>query len=408
MQPVLTAKGSSRSRYADKQSATATLSRKPASKDDGLVTSLVGVACLLLLGAGVAIPVTYVAARQEGRDSVVTLGPTAENSGFSVGSSDGSSDGSLGDENARLRRLQEQYSEIQRPRRALLRRSLDVSKRVDWIVARYREETEWIRDLLIELPTTRVYLYQKEGVSLPPICSDATAGDVRCTSIANVGRESFAYLTHLVDRYHDSDVPSKLVFSQATKPTPSYVHEAHYGGHMSPDADFVYDFLSPYTNPVVVPTFWRGVYGAEMAVRRDYVTPWIAANNSMASEASPNPCPFVATDNSAWNAWNDTANPWVGKLAMQPGQAATTLEFWNRYFAKDLGNYTSERYLFANGATFSMDPKVWKERPIEFYKNLKATVDHHPDPVAGYHLEHLWGYVAGHKSLLDDCAGRGV
>jgi hypothetical protein len=57
--------------------------------------------------------------------------------------------------------------------------------------------------------------------------------------VPNVGRESYAFLKHIVDRY--DSLANLTIFTQANKPTFGY-SGGHYNGHMSPGYSF-HDFV---------------------------------------------------------------------------------------------------------------------------------------------------------------------
>jgi len=252
--------------------------------------------------------------------------------------------------------------------------------------------------VLDELPNVRVFIYQKAGgAALPALCHDEFYS-VTCKTLPNLGRESYAYLYHMINHYDDKSRARKTVFSQCNAPTPGYHHVSHSGGHLTPDSDFFYDYMSPFAPPRAVPTYWRSVYGKSMAIRKDYQSLVPTFNASYAAKHVPAMC---LSNQSDWLAWEDATNPWGARLSRQTDQEATTLEFWNRYFKPYFGPFSSNRFFFANGAIFSISSQEWLARPKAFYEALFLSVSMYEDPVSGYHLEHLWGYLAGHGHVFD-------
>jgi len=237
-----------------------------------------------------------------------------------------------------------------------------------------------------------------QGVGRPCKRLAERFGQLRCIPVANVGRESYAYLYHVSQNY--DTLADKMVFAQARPPTPGYFYLVHEGGHMMPDGDFFYDFLSPFTSPRVVPTCWRTADMREIAMRRGYDLP--DTPKTVENHTLPEICPNEGRR--GWNVWNDTSNPWLGKVEEQPGEEATTLDYWGRYLERDLGKFRSRGFMFSNGAVFSASAPALRKLSLSTYRALLGTVDHHVDPVAGYHLEQLWGYIGGHGDVLDRCS----
>ena len=264
------------------------------------------------------------------------------------------------------------------------------------VVSRFQENVDWILDILNKLKKTKVYIYQKEGHPKPNICS---LDRVYCSIIPNVGRESYAFLSHMVKLYNQTKPLEKTTFCQGNAPTVGYVHALHQGGHMTPDTDFTYDFVSPFTEPRIVPTYSRSTRGMEISVRSDYEDAPLMKNRNFKNKEVPLMCP-----KQEWRSWTDNKNPWLGLLKDQPDQHSTTLQFWDMYFKPYFGNFFGDKFMFANGGVFSMSGKEWVKRPLTFYEDLLKTVDHYKDPMSGYYMEHLWGYLSGHKKTLDVCS----
>ena len=269
------------------------------------------------------------------------------------------------------------------------------------VVSRFNENVDWVLDILKKLRNTKVYIYQKEGHPKPNICS---LDSIDCSTIPNVGRESYTFLTHMVRYYNKTGASEKTTFCQGNAPTVGYIHPLHQGGHMTPDTDFTFDFVSPFTEPRIVPTYSRSVRGMTMSVRSDYEDAPLMKNINFKNEKVP----LMCNPTHEWKSWTDNNNPWMGLLKDQPDQYSTTLQFWDRYFKPYFGNFLEDKFMFANGAVFSMSGKEWNSRPLSFYEDLLRTVDHYKDPVSGYHMEHLWGYLSGHKNILDDCSKKQI
>jgi hypothetical protein len=217
---------------------------------------------------------------------------------------------------------------------------------------------------------------------------------VNCIPLpANVGRESSVYLTHILDRY--DQLADKTVFAQASEPSVGYLGPGDRGGHMHPDADFVYDFVSPTTPALVLPSFFRSTESAQMGVLNSY-------NNHTIVGAPDRPM-RACDPTRTWTVWEDKRMPWMALLRAQPDQMATTKAFWDRHIAPELGPLPTSRVYFANGGVLSADRDAITQASRGLYRDLLHQVDHATDPVAGYHLEHLWGYLLGHGDALKAC-----
>ena len=282
---------------------------------------------------------------------------------------------------------------MRHPRQSLLEKELQNAQTllsVDVVVARFKENIDWLMEVANSVPSATIYVYEKTASSSSEC--NALRPFVECVPLGkNVGRESFPFLYHIVRNY--DKLADKTVFTQATVPGLGYVGPNLGGGHMTPDSDFLYDFVSPTTKPRIVPTFWRSAFTEEMAERMGY--------NDFTIRGDPERLPPIC-ENVSWNVFNDTANPWRPKLHSQKDQFASTTDFWNAYLLAELGPSPS-RWFFANGAILSAGRREIRSLSKQTYERLLDTVDHHVDPVAGYHLEHLWGYVLGHKSTLERC-----
>lgn len=284
--------------------------------------------------------------------------------------------------------------EVRRPRRALLAEQLSGAVRlpsVDLVLSRTVEDLDWVKDVRAELPSVNLWVYEKGRSNASASCLQSGA---RCVPMPrDVGRESHAYLTHVVSQY--DALADKTVFAHAGAPSWGYLGPGLGGGHMTADGDFFYDFVSPLTPARVVPTFFRSTTNATMGV--------LKALNDRTRVGSPANAPTACDPADLWYAWEETAMPWQGKLAAQPDQMPTTREFWSRHLEAELGPLPTDRLYFANGGLLSATRDAIRARSPGLYRDLLHQVDHDADPVAGYHLEHVWGYLLGHADALRAC-----
>lgn len=86
----------------------------------------------------------------------------------------------------------------------------DVTGDIDVVVARYKEDVEWLRKVLQMSSVSRVYLYNKGPMNIP--VDILRHPKTRYTEFVNKGREADTYLQHIIRNYND--LASKVVFAQ--------------------------------------------------------------------------------------------------------------------------------------------------------------------------------------------------
>jgi hypothetical protein len=88
--------------------------------------------------------------------------------------------------------------------------SFDVTGDIDVVVARYKEDTEWLRTILNMNSVSRVFLYNKGPMNIP--IDILRHPKTRYTELVNKGREADTYLQHIIKHY--DDFGDKVVFAQ--------------------------------------------------------------------------------------------------------------------------------------------------------------------------------------------------
>lgn len=250
----------------------------------------------------------------------------------------------------------------------------DVTRRqVEIVMSRYMEDVSW-SDAYAPLRT--VYDKFPLGWRAP------RNGTVH---LPNVGRESYAYLRHIVDNY--DRLADLTVFTQAGAPTYGYVggHPSAYNGHMSPGFTF-HDFVLAQTDGFVIfnhnmrlDTFYHVVQPVGFRWKRLL---------GLDVSAGPVVCPI------------DTHQPyWAGpqspvflekvyRLCAEQGGADLCVAdvFW-RQFVRLTPPRADEPYHWVQGARYAVTRQQLQRRPRYDYEVLLSLVSAHEDPWAGYFLE---------------------
>lgn len=73
--------------------------------------------------------------------------------------------------------------------------------RVDLVIARYREDLDWMRDYA-DLPFQRIFLYNKGPATEPPVCPPLK-GQCIVRQLENVGMCDHTYVHHIIENYDD-------------------------------------------------------------------------------------------------------------------------------------------------------------------------------------------------------------
>ncbi|AAR26883.1 FirrV-1-B8 [Feldmannia irregularis virus a] len=200
---------------------------------------------------------------------------------------------------------------------------------VTFVVARYKENVEWVRPLVRIFPGTKCFVYNKGT----PI--DLRDNDITVRQLPNVGRESHTYLTHLLTTAKDADNRVCCVFLQ---------------GH-------------PFDH---VGTFTQLVRKIRQAILRIAV---------LGSEFEN-----VGTRLIRIRDFNTTFHP-----GLKPELIATFHDLFG-----DKAQRPHE-LIFSAGAMFAVSGTVLK--PSAFYVKILDWVDKERDPRRGYCLERLWSCI---------------
>ena len=298
--------------------------------------------------------------------------------------------------------LEVMYSTVRRPRYSALQKELakaDLTdmQTVDLVVARYNEDASWLADVERELPTVRIFVYEK-GAS-QTACHKLHLKRATCVPLANVGREAHAYLTHLIE--HHDQLADKVVFAQAGPPGYGFL-AGHEGGHLMPGSDFFYDYLSPLTEPRMVFTMaYANLPDREVLIRRDGY-PMNEPMEGRYALVTDEPT-LCASDWLTIN--NSTLRFWDALHARNPEfDLPNQIEYWRAHLESELGPITDAFMPFANGAIASASGARLAARPKAFYERLRRTVSTGDTPDAIFFLELSWAYVIGHTEAAHACS----
>lgn len=66
-------------------------------------------------------------------------------------------------------------------------------------------------------------------------------------------------------------------------------------------------------------------------------------------------------------------------------------DFWNQINSEIIEDYS--QFKWSHGAIFSINRKLIKSKPIEYYMNLIKYVGHHCNPEEGHYFERCWYYI---------------
>jgi hypothetical protein len=303
------------------------------------------------------------------------------------------------------RRLQArpELQELRHPRAALLRQALDAYSTkgaslptVDVVVSRYDEDPSWLHEVERQLPTVRIFVYEKGAKAGVKSACDMLSARVTCTPLMNVGREAHTYLTHIVTRY--DKLADKVVFVQGGAPGYGF-GPGLAGGHLMPGSDLFYDYLSPTTPP-------RYVYTFAMANRADRDVILRRADFPVASEVDVSTIPAVSDElpESCGRKWlvqvNATGHFWTslareGKVSLDDPDAQDHVAFWKNYLEAELGPMPRGYTPFANGAVFSASSAQLRARSAVFYAGLLSALGHANFPASAIFLEFFWAKLLG-------------
>eukprot|EP00667_Euglena_gracilis_P003928 EG_transcript_3941 len=252
---------------------------------------------------------------------------------------------------------------------------------VEIVLARCREDIDWIRDSGYADITT---VYEKCG---------STSGPGHHIEQPNVGREGGTFLRHIVENY--DKLAEWTVFSQAEKPTYGYSGHRLGGGHMMSNVQFK-DYVEAGKTRHENPRFFvfTGVMLSEgdevvQSLRQGYGEKYAEPDAEALQEKM---CGTLAD----WPQWYKLPQ-WFVKMVeqMQAAQKAPLSRFDMAEVFNLLDVQPREGVtFFAQGARFAASREAIQARPKAYYAKLLAFMNHQ-DPWAGYYMEWLWYYILG-------------
>ena len=220
---------------------------------------------------------------------------------------------------------------------------------VRFVVARYKENMDWIQPLLGEFPGSKCFVYNKNNTndsSLPEGLSGLSGlPGVTVQRLPNVGRESHTYLTHLIDTDYARLSP------------PGFVCCVFLQGH-------------PFDH-VAGGTFAHLVQAVRHAIMR------IAVIGSKFENIGTRLIPI--------RNFETTFHPGL--------KSELRATFHDIFGANNEAVDEPNTIVFSAGAMFAVSGEALRTRSSEFYSNMIAWVDKDKDPVRGYCLERLWSPI---------------
>jgi hypothetical protein len=281
-------------------------------------------------------------------------------------------------------------SDAQRRRFEQIQRGELTRKDVEIVIAAHKEDISW-SDMYESIRT----VYYKGGVSSPS--SNATARR-KFIRMANIGRESHTYLSHIVQNYPDN-LASLTVFTQGSAPTRGYRSERAIkgNGHLLANSTF-HDFVLttlPTGHFVFTAAAWLPTLAQR--IRRGYNL------YSLTREQGLSSCPQPALDGPLGTEYKfeleDEASGLLAHVAKRCEEYAQFASspcsgpgFWDRFVS--LPRPPHDVVFFSQGSLFAVTREQILRRPLEQYRLLlKAVSESGPDPATGYFLEYFWWYV---------------
>ena len=234
---------------------------------------------------------------------------------------------------------------------------------------------------------------------------------------ANRGRESGAYLEHIVANYDDG-LAEWTVFSQGHEPTPGYrdgvTSSTKAAGHMLRGSAFD-DFVLAAANADVVP-FYQPVSSMvnisdprnyRHNMRRSFLSEHGVAARRDAWGAVACPAPRAAAA-----AGDDSEDGFVGwidlhvatqfprlhgalEAAVRTGRATSTADeyFHARVCRASSASSCPSVLLFGQGARFAVRRSAVLAKPKAYYEALLAEVAWSVDPYQSFYNEWMWSYI---------------
>eukprot|EP00441_Pelagodinium_beii_P041113 CAMPEP_0197635060 /NCGR_PEP_ID=MMETSP1338-20131121/10980_1 /TAXON_ID=43686 ORGANISM="Pelagodinium beii, Strain RCC1491" /NCGR_SAMPLE_ID=MMETSP1338 /ASSEMBLY_ACC=CAM_ASM_000754 /LENGTH=903 /DNA_ID=CAMNT_0043207039 /DNA_START=66 /DNA_END=2778 /DNA_ORIENTATION=- len=258
---------------------------------------------------------------------------------------------------------------------------------VEIVLAHHAENLSWLQ----QLAGLNVSVYtngpREESDLLQESMLPST--DILIQKIPNVGRESHAYLYHIVHNY--DRLANWTVFTQGGEPSFGYKGHRSGGGHLLAGDHFA-NFLMPhpsgsrfvYTSAVHLPSM-------NHILRAAYCINDAQLEGANVAETCPR-------NTSLWTSWWDIGNfaHYIAlKVEQQHGELA--MDFYHDYI-NPTHTGSEVTAFFAQGARFAVSSKVIKQRPKADYERLLAVLSTSEDPYAGYFMEWFWSDLfLGHQ-----------
>ena len=238
------------------------------------------------------------------------------------------------------------------------------------VLCRYDENPRWVAQLAAVLT---VY---NTGAALP---ASALPPGARVSALPNLGRESGAYLHHIVSNY--DNLAELTVFSHAGRPTAG-LRSSNGGGHMRPGVFFVDYLVSPlfaFTTVIQIETKARiRVRMVHSDVDEDVHVP-------------PLPCFDPLTEGHKVGKALIFKRHVARRCAEEENQDCTLQAYWAQHMRQPPPPQGA--LWFTQGARFSATAAQIRRRPRSEYERFLATVNTSVDPSSGYFLEVLWWYI---------------
>lgn len=218
---------------------------------------------------------------------------------------------------------------------------------VDLVIARYKENLDWLKLLPMPLSAyNKIFVYDKGGVggAIPGL----PKGDhIHVISLPNVGRCDHTYLHHIIHQYHD--LAKVTIFLPGSAGMDSKLEHAIHTVH-----------LAQRTRDTVMLTWHIAEQGKSLIndVHDFRLDHWEASNTI-----------------------NRSANP-EKNLLKCPEQPFGT------WFRKQLGDTPIEAIVYR--AMFAVSREHIQRHPVEFYQSFISYLDHHSNPEAGHYMERAW------------------
>ena len=258
-------------------------------------------------------------------------------------------------------------------------------KQVEIVLSRHDEDISW-SDMYAELRT----VYDKPSNTTVALQPTSTRGSI--VPLANLGRESYTYLWHIVHNY--DRLAQLTVFSHGSVPQHGYRGHRRGGGHLLANSTF-HDFVlttSPhghfiFTGAVWLPTLahvLRSGYNKEGATRQQALS---SCPNPLLTDEGGSEYQFDLDDKPHLHLLQHIAS----LCQHENSTTCTGIAFWHAFIRLPLPPALT--VFFSQGAVFAVTANQLRTRPLSDYQALLEHVSHSADPSAGFFLEWLWYYL---------------